>query len=222
MIEFWKLSRSTQYFVYSALTLSLFTTCLGQTQLAEFLEVHVNTARRALTSQLYNGYILSTVALTTSQLQAILAVGQSVNRRLTKSVYVYNASQTVLLHVSSTVNAFMVLSGLNGAAVKQLALSPTLLWRDTHFISYELIDTADNSMSNVPPFVPAPSLAKEAKPVFGLPVDGGPSVRWTSLRECVKVLTGNRNTNTKSLELRIKHGEPYLGYYVSFKPFSNS
>lgn len=122
----WKLIRSTLYYLYPTSTLTLFTTVLGQTHLAEFFNVHVNTIRRAISAQIFRGYIISTTLLDNSQLQAILAeITVGVNRRLPKRIFVYNPTQTTLLHISDTVTAFMLLSGLSGAAIRKLCLSPT-------------------------------------------------------------------------------------------------
>lgn len=64
--------------------------------------------------------------LDNSQLHAILAgITVEVNRRLPKRIFVYNPTQTILLHISDTVTAFMLLSGLSGAAIRKLCLSPT-------------------------------------------------------------------------------------------------
>lgn len=125
-IDLWKLTRSTLYYLYSLDTMTLFTTVLGQTQLAEFFNVHVNTVRRAISAQIYQGYIISTSLLDLPQLQAIIAgISVQINSRIPKRIYIYNQAQTVLLHVCDTVTAFMLLSGLSGAAIRKLCLSPS-------------------------------------------------------------------------------------------------
>lgn len=182
----------------------------------------MNTARAAIASQVYKGYIISTAMLTVPEVQPLVISTQAViNRRITKIVYVYSADKTVLLQTYNSVNAFMKVSGLGGSGVASLAASSSALWREMYFISYDLIPTADNTLSTVGVFVPVPKIGAEAKPVYGRPVNGGPTVVWSSLRNCVFNLTGNRNTNTKSLILRIKYNEPYLGYYVSHEPFQS-
>lgn len=127
-IELWSLSRSIQYYLYSVVSATLFITCLGLARLADFLGVHVNTARRAVASKLYKGYILSTSLLTIPELQtAILASQPPINRRIAKKVYIYNEGRNVLLHCCETVTNFMGLSGLSGSAVRTLCLSTTSL-----------------------------------------------------------------------------------------------
>lgn len=122
----WKLTRSTLYYLYRTSTFTLFTTLLGQALLAEFFNVHVNTIRRAIPAQVFKGYIISTSPLDVSQLESILAgITVQVNRRLPKRIFVYNHTQTTLLHISDTITAFMLLSGLSGAAIRKLCLSPT-------------------------------------------------------------------------------------------------
>jgi hypothetical protein len=201
---------------------TLFSTALGLQGLADFLGVHVNTARRAVTSQVYNGYVISTAMLSVPEVQAIILSAQSaVNRRIAKPVYVYNSDQTLLLHCYASVTAFMTASGLGGSGIAQLAASTSNLWRGTYFISYNLIPTADNTLSTVGVFVPVPKTGAQSIPIYGRPVDGGPDIVWTSTRDCVRHLTGNRNTNTQTLTLRIKYNEPYLGYYVSHEPFQS-
>nr|CCO62231.1 GIY-YIG endonuclease [Rhodotorula taiwanensis RS1] len=219
--DLWSLSRATTYYLYSVTTSLLCETCLGLQHLAQVLNVHANTARRAVKAQVYKGFVISTSILTPEAVQAIVQ-GFSVepNRRIVKPVYIYNAAQTVLLHVYSSVTAFMVASGLNGSSVRQLATT-TALWRDTYFVSHELIPGADNTMSTVGTFVPVDSLKADAKPVYGKPITGGPQVKWSSIRDCLRALTGDRNTNAKSLLLRMKHNEPYFDYYVSHEPFDS-
>lgn len=128
MKTLWKYVRSTPYYVYSMDTLTLFTTCLGQAHLAEMLGVHVNTARRAIAAQVYQGYVISLSLLTPEAVQAIIAsISTTINTRIVKRIYIYNASKTVLLHTYDSVNAFMQASGLNGSGVRSLALSSTAL-----------------------------------------------------------------------------------------------
>lgn len=215
-IDLWKLSRSTLFYIYSIGTMSLFTTVLGQTQLADFFGVHVNTVR-AITAQIFKGYVISTVLLDLSQLQLILeGLTVQINKGIPKRVFIYNYNQTILLPICDTVTSFMSLSGLGGAAIRKLCISPTDLWRGTYFISYEEINSADNTMSTNQPFIPVPSKGSTAKLVYGVPIGGGPVVEWSSLRNCVLHLTGDRNSSTKTLELRIKHSQVYLGYMVSY------
>lgn len=219
--DLWSLSRATTYYLYSVTTSLLSETCLGLQHLAQVLNVHVNTARRAVKAQVYKGFVISTTMLTPEAVQAIVqGFSAEPNRRVVKPVYIYNATQTVLLHVYSSVNAFMEASGLNGSSVRQLATT-TALWRDTYFVSYDLIPVADNTMSTVGSFVPVDSLKADAKPVYGKPITGGPQVKWSSIRDCLRALTGDRNTNAKSLLLRMKHNEPYFDYYVSHEPFDS-
>lgn len=115
------------YYVYSIDTLRLLTTCLGQSALAEFLDVHINTARRAISSKVYQGYVISTTLLTTDQVQLIVQSAlTAVSTRSPKKIYIYDADQSRLLHIYKSVNAFMKVSGLSGSRVGELALSSSL------------------------------------------------------------------------------------------------
>lgn len=64
--------------------------------------------------------------------------------------------------------------------------------------------------------MPVSALATAAKAVYGISVEGGHIVEWSSLRNCVLHFTGDRNSNTKALELRIKYAQVYHGYWVSY------
>ena len=56
-------------------------------------------------------------------------------------------------------------------------------------------------------------------PVYTYSADGKTFIkRYSSLRACVVALEGNRNFNTKTLELCIKHQELYHGFIVSTIP----
>lgn len=56
-------------------------------------------------------------------------------------------------------------------------------------------------------------------PVYSYSADGKTFIKYySSLRNCVKELEGNRNFNTKTLELCIKHKELYHGFIVSDVP----
>lgn len=172
------MSRSVVYHLYSLESLEFHITCIGLAQVAEFFKVHINTASRAIKAEVYKGYIISTTLLTPVQILSIkesLVLG--VNSRFAKPIFIYSADQSTLLHVCTTVGMFIKLSGLSGSGVVSLCVSPTLLWRDTYFISYNLISEADNTLSNTIAFVPVPSIGATAKPVYGVPIDGGKEIR---------------------------------------------
>lgn len=117
----------------------------------------------------------------------------------------------------------MTFSNQNGSSVKLLCESDKL-WLDEYFLSYDLIPSADNSLNNVRDFVRSADLKdrKASIPVYTYTADGKTFIkRYSSLRDCVKELEGNRNFNTKTLELRIKYKELYHGFIVSNTPFFN-
>lgn len=92
-----------------------------------------------------------------------------------------------------------------------------------YFLSYDLITRADNSLTNSVPggseFKPILKNRTTGIPVYTYSADGKTFIKcYSSLRECVKALDGNRNTNTSSLELRIVHKELYNGLRVSYAP----
>ena len=106
--------------------------------------------------------------------------------------------------------------------VKLLCESDTLFWLDEYFISYNLIFNADNSLTNVNEFKPKLRDRKTSIPVYTYSADGTTFIkRYSSLRECVKDLDGNRNTNTNTLVLRIEHKQLYHGFRVSYVPLFN-
>ena len=136
----WSLTRSVVYYLYSMETMEFHITCIGRIQIAEFFDIHINTAGRAVKAKVYNGYIISTTLLTPAEILSMkesLIVG--VNSRIAKPIFIYNADQTTLLHRCNTVSMFTKLSGLGGSAVDTLCVSPILLWRGTYFITYDII-----------------------------------------------------------------------------------
>lgn len=134
-----------------------------------------------------------------------------------KVVNVYNKDKSVLLKTFPSVNAFMSFSKQSGYNVKLLCTTGTL-WLGEYFLSYDLIASADNSLANSV-FNPVLRNRTTSIPVYTYSADGNTFIkRYSSLRECVKVLDGNRNTNTSSLELRIEHKELYHGLRVSYTP----
>ena len=112
----------------------------------------------------------------------------------------------------------MNFSNLNGSSVKLLCESDKL-WLEEYFLSYDLKASADNSLSYVSEFKPEFKNRKISIPVYTYSADGKTFIkRYSSLRDCVKELEGNRNFNTKTLELRIKYKELYHGFIVSNTP----
>jgi len=87
-------------------------------------------------------------------------------------------------------------------------------------LSYDLINSADNSLAGHNPDEFNPVLNKRTSiPVYTYSADGTIFIkRYNSLRECVKEFEGNRNANTNSLELRIEHKQLYHGLRVSYTP----
>jgi len=140
-----------------------------------------------------------------------------------KSVYVYNEDKTTLLHVYSSVNAFIKVSGMNGSDVKSLCLSNNRLWLNSYFITYNLLSEADNSLINVVEFDPQLPVPKSSIPVYRYNSDGSQLIeRYPSIRHCVQVLHGDRNYNVNTLKLRILHKELYQGFRVSYSPLNYS
>jgi len=216
----WSLTRSIPIFIYDASTLMFHSIVYGYERLASLLSVHVNTARRVvkLGNVYAEKYIVSLSQLTREELETIKA---KVNRKSTvkRMIHVYNQDKSVLLKTFSSVNEFMNFSKQSGSVIKQLCLSDTLLWLDEYFISYHLIPSADNSLANVSEFKPKLRGRKTSIPVYTYSADGITFIkRYSSLRECVKHLEGNRNANINTLILRIEHKELYHGLRVSFSP----
>lgn len=227
----WSLTRSTPIFIYDAINLSFKLLICGYERLANYLGVHVNTAKRAAksansyTSPKGDNLIISLVELTDEDLKTI-KVNDKPRRTVARSVHVYNKNRTVLLKSFPTVNSFMNFSNQNGSSVKFLCESDKL-WLDEYFLSacrrsrrrIDLKPSADNSLSNVREFEPELKDRKASIPVYTYSADGKTFIkRYSSLRDCVKELEGNRNFNTKTLELRIKYKELYHGFIVSNTP----
>ncbi len=216
----WSLTRSTPIFVYDAYTLTFNSIVYGYERLASLLDVHVNTARRIAKSSNVHAdkFIISLVELTKEKLLAIKA---NVKRKTTakREVHVYNKDKSVLIKTYASVNTFVKFTKQSGSVVKLLCESDSLLWLDEYFISYDLIPSSDNSLTNVGEFNPKLRVRKTSIPVYTYSHDGTTFIkRYSSLRECVKHFEGNRNTNTNSLILRIEHKELYYGVRVSYTP----
>jgi len=202
----------------------------GLKGLATFLNVHINTARAALRAeQVYKGWILSTLLLTKESIKtkatgSFLPLLDQQNKRIARQIHVYNATKTFRLALFSTASLFIAFSGLSGRDVKYLCMSLDKLWRDTYFLSYSQIDTADNSVIDQTHFIPVPASPTPPVRVFGYNPDliEGNYREWTSMRACVAELENNRDFNTKSLSLRIHHNQRYHGYFVSLTPFKKS
>lgn len=212
----WSLTRTTPIFIYNASTLNFSASTYGYERLANILGVHVNTARRIVKSQkIYkNRFIVSLVELSKEQLKTFKA---EVLTREIKAVHVYNRDKSVLLKTFPSVNSFTIFSKQNGSAVKQLCSSDTL-WLVEYFLSYYIIDSADNTLNNLAEFNPTLK-SRLSIPVYTYSADGSKFIkRYSSLRECVKELEGNRNFNTNTIKLRIKHKELYHGFIVSNTP----
>ena len=218
-------------FVYDSSTLTFSSVIYGYERLAKLLGVHVNTARRAVKSGgVYaDKYILSLSELDQEKLKAIK---NSVKPKSTaiKVVHVYNKEKSVLLKTFPSVNAFMSFSKQSGYNTKLLCTTDILCWGE-YFLSYDLIASADNSLANLAlrarerlgccagEFKPVLIKRTTSIPVYTYSADGKTFMkRYSSLRECVKELDGNRNTNTRTLELRIEHKELYHGLRVSTSP----
>jgi hypothetical protein len=215
----WSLARSTPIFVYDAITLTFNCIIYGYARLAVLLGVHVNTARHvAKSSSVYAGkYILTLENVSRERLEALKA---NVKHKSTakRIVYVYDKQKSVLLKTFSSVNEFIQFSKLSGSVTKQLCESESL-WLNEYFISYDLIPGADNSLASVGEFRPKLRERVTSIPVYTYSADGTTFIkRYSSLRECVKDLEGNRNLNTKTLMLRIEHKELYHGLRVSYSP----
>lgn len=228
----WSLTRSTPIFIYDASSLTFKLTVYGYEKLAEFLGVHINTARRAAKSNnIYtnpnpwptrqgkagDNFIISLVELTKDSLQEI-KVSNKARTTVAKAVHVYDKDRTVLLKSFSTVNSFINLSKQSGSAVK-LFCESNKLWLDMYFLTYDLIPGADNSLNNVGEFNPILNKPNASISIYIYSADGKTFIKsFSSLRYCVKELDGNRNFNTKTLELCIKHRELYHGFIVSDVP----
>ncbi len=113
----------------------------------------------------------------------------------------------------------MKFSKQSGFSIKNICTTDTL-WLDKYFLSYDLISDADNSLKGQNPDLFKPQLkTKTYIPVYTYSVDGSIFIkRYNSLKECVKSLEGNNNSNTKTLKLRIEHKQLYCGFRVSYTP----
>lgn len=216
----WSITRSTPFFIYDFSTLTFNSIVYGYERLANLLGVHINTARRTIKSGgIYaNKYIISLSELDKVNLNFIK---DNIKPKSTaiKVVHVYNKNKSELLKTFPSVNAFIKYSKQSGSNVKFLCTTNTL-WLNEYFLSYDLIANANNTLTEPNNFNPKLKNRITSIPVYTYSGDGKTFIkRYSSLRECVKDLDGNRNTNTKSLELRIEHKELYHGLRVSNFPF---
>jgi len=224
-------AKPQKIFVYDSSTLTFSSVVYGYERLANLLGIHVNTARRAVKSGgVYaNKYILSLSELDKENIKASPSFGGAMQRCLRRAaiknnvkpkstaikvVHVYNKDKSVLLKTFPSVNAFMSFSKQSGYNTKLLCTTD-ILWLGEYFLSYDLIASADNSLANSEEFKPILRNRTTSIPVYTYSADGKTFIkRYSSLRECVKELDGNRNTNTSTLELRIEHKELYHGLRV--------
>lgn len=214
----WSFNRSTPIFIYDATTLVFIGLVYGYERLAKLLGVHINTASRICKSScVYGKYIISLTELNYTKLEQLKSNNKTKSTKI-KLVYVYNKNQTVLLKTFPSVNSFMKFSKLSGYTTKLICTSNTI-WLNKYILSYDLIPGADNSLTNVGEFKPNLKKGKTNIPVYLYSADEKVFLkRFSSLRECVKTLEGNRNFNLKPLQLRIEHKELYKGYRVSNIP----
>ena len=105
----WSLTRSTPIFLYNGSDLSFNQIIYGYERLADFLAVHINTARRAVKSNsIYtnakgDSLIISLVELSKDALQQIKANSKP-RSTVSKVIHVYNKDRTILLKTFPTVN----------------------------------------------------------------------------------------------------------------------
>jgi hypothetical protein len=112
----------------------------------------------------------------------------------------------------------MKFSNQSGQNIKLLCTTNTL-WLNEYFLSYDLIVSADNTLINLVEFDPKIKNRITSIPVYTYSSDGKTFIKcYSSLRDCVKDLEGNRNANVNSLKLRIEHKELYHGLRVSYTP----
>jgi group I intron endonuclease len=105
----WSLTRSTPIFIYNVSNLSFNKIIYGYERLADFLGVHINTARRAAksnnnyTNTKGDSFIISLVELSEDALQEMKANSKA-RSTVSKVVHVYNKDRTILLKTFPTVN----------------------------------------------------------------------------------------------------------------------
>lgn len=92
----------------------------------------------------------------------------------------------MLLKTFPSVNAFMAFSKQSGYNIKLLCTTG-ILWLGKYFLSYDLIASADNSLTNTGVFNPVLINRTTSIPVYTYSADGNTFIkRYSSLRECVK------------------------------------
>lgn len=117
----------------------------------------------------------------------------------------------------------MAYSGRSGRDITNFC-TLNRLWLGQYVVSYTLIEGADNTLSNGPQEftligrAPAMTVYTYSE----VTVNGETTLqfvkKYSSLRECVADLDQNRNKNTKTLQLRIKHNALYHNLRVSHTP----
>ena len=92
---------------------------------AEFLSVHINTARSAINKGGYyiapsgKAYVLSLHELTSDKVQELVNTAkESIKSTTNRAVYLYNLDKTVLLKHFSTVNEAMKVMSRSGRDIK--------------------------------------------------------------------------------------------------------
>lgn len=90
----------------------------------------------------------------------------------------------MLLKTFPSVNAFMAFSKQSGYNIKLLCTTG-ILWLGEYFLSYDLIASAENSLTNTGVFNPVLRNRTTSIPTYS--ADGNTFIkRYSSLRECVK------------------------------------
>lgn len=231
-IALWSKERSIPVFIYSPLSLELIQIAPGFRATAEFLSVHINTARSAINKGGYyiapsgKAYVLSLHELTSDKVQELVNTAkESIKSTTNRAVYLYNLDKTVLLKHFSTVNEAMKVMSRSGRDIKNFCTTGKP-WHNKYVLSYTLFPDADNSLSNGP-YTLEVKARTPRMPVYTYSVqvnEGKEQLtfikKYDSLRACVADLDNNKNKNTRTLQLRIKHNHLYHNLRVSHTPLT--
>lgn len=131
-------------------------------------------------------------------------------KRFCIPVFIYDSLGLKLLASFPSTFLFSRFAGINGIQAKGLVDSTIKLWRKTYLIRSSLIETADNTISDIK-FVPvAPHFDTSDMMVTATHLERGKTSTYSSQTACAKALGLSNKMLSKNLLL----GRSYSGYMI--------
>lgn len=238
----WSETRSRPVYLYDRLTKAC-TTLLGRKEVSEFLQVSVNTVHRSIKHGSYGNWIISLSELSSLDLDNKISnfvvykskpLKKNSNTESSfkdNKLYIYDKDKKQLLASFESLIDFFKFSGikkagfiknmlnsLNNGSGADLLGGGGFLWRESYFLSFNLLTDANNILPNRV-FLPIPGSDVSGNPVYGyIPGKVNSEKFWPNITAAVSDLDNNPDANSLTLRLRIKDKGIYRGYRVSHTP----